>query len=89
VEIPPTDPGLPLPTFYDLVSMIAQPVPLYLGDATLPDGESAENIELARIHIDLLDVLRQKTSGNLSAQELTFIEDLLYQLRLRYVNKRG
>ncbi len=44
---------------------------------------------MARLHIDLLDVLRQKTAGNLTAQERAFLEDLLYRLRVRYVQKRG
>lgn len=89
VEIPPTGQDLGRPTFFDLVGVLAQPVAIYLGDARLPDGESAENLELARLHIDLLEVLRNKTAGSLTAQELTFLDDLLYQLRLRYVQKRG
>ena len=46
-------------------------------------------MEMARLHIDLLEILRQKTLGNLTAQESGFLEDLLYRLRLRYVQKRG
>lgn len=75
------------PTFYDLVSMMAEPVPLYLGDVGLPNGQMVENLEMAGLHIDLLDVLRQKTAGNLTAQESAFLEDLLYRLRVRYVQK--
>jgi Domain of unknown function (DUF1844) len=77
------------PGFYDLVAMMAEPVPIYLGDARLPDGQMATDLEMARLHIDLLDVLRQKTAGNLDAQERAFLEDLLYRLRVRYVQKRG
>jgi hypothetical protein len=86
LELPGTPPGLGA-TFYDLVAMLAEPVPIYLGDMELPDGQSAENLEMARLHIDLLDVLRQKTAGNLSAQESAFLEDLLYRMRVRYVQK--
>jgi hypothetical protein len=75
------------PSFYDLVAMMAEPVPIYLGDARLPDGQTATNLEMARLHIDLLEVLRQKTAGNLDAQERAFLEDLLYRLRVRYVQK--
>jgi len=88
VEIPSTGAG-PAPSFYDLLGMIAEPVAIYLGDAPLPDGRSAEDLEMARLHIDLLDVLRQKTAGNLSVQESAVLEDLLYRLRMRYVQKRG
>jgi hypothetical protein len=89
VDFPNAPPDLGGPSFYDLVAMMAEPVPIYLGDALLPDGQDASNLEMARLHIDLLDVLRQKTAGNLTAQERAFLEDLLYRLRVRYVQKRG
>ena len=73
----------------DLVGMLVESAAVYLGDARLPDGGSAEDIELARFHIDLLDVLRRKTAGNLSAQESAALDDVLYRLRMRYVQKRG
>ena len=83
----PGVPGMDGPSFFDLVAMLAEPVAVYLGDVQLPDGQSAENLEMAHLHIDLLDVLRQKTVGNLSAQEAAFFEDLLYRLKVRYVQK--
>ena len=86
---PATSPEMGGPGFYDLVAMMAEPVPIYLGDAQLPDGQVATDLEMARLHIDLLDVLRQKTAGNLDPQERAFLEDLLYRLRVRYVQKRG
>ena len=89
VEIPLEETGRGELGFFDLVGLVAQPVAIYLGDAKLPDGESAENLDMARLHIDLLEVLKEKTVGNLTAQEQTLLEDLLYQLRLRYVQKRG
>jgi hypothetical protein len=88
LELPGTPPGLG-PTFYDLAAMIAEPVAIYMGDVELPDGQTAENLEMARLYIDLLEVLRQKTAGNLTVQENAFLEDLLYRLRVRYVQKRG
>ena len=77
------------PGFLDLAAMLAEPAAIYLGDAPLPDGQWAENLEMARLHIDLLDLLRQKTSGNLTAQESAILEDLIYRLRVRYVQKNG
>jgi hypothetical protein len=88
LELPSTPPGLG-PSFYDLAALLAEPIPIYLGDVELPDGQSAENPEMARLYIDLLDVLRQKTAGNLTAQESAFLEDLLYRMRVRYVQKHG
>lgn len=89
LELPTTPPQLGGPSFFDLVAMLAEPVALYLGDAPLPDGQSAEDLEMARLHIEMLDVLRQKTAGNLTAQESAVLEDILYRLKVRYVQKRG
>ena len=89
LELPGTPAGLGAPTFYDLLALLAEPISIYLGDLELPDGQTAENLDLARLHIDLLDLLRQRTAGNLSAQEQGVLEDLLYRLRVRYVQKRG
>lgn len=89
VDVPATPPELGGPSFFDLAAMMAEPAQIYLGDAVLPDGTDATNLEMARFHVDLLAVLRQKTAGNLTAQESAFLEDLLYRLRVRYVQKRG
>jgi hypothetical protein len=89
LEIPGASPGLASPTFFDLVAMLAEPASLYLGDVALPDGKTAEDLDMARVHIDLLAVLRAKTQGQLNAQETAFLDEILYRLRLRYVQKRG
>lgn len=88
LELPGTSAGLG-PSFLDLVGVLTEPVAFYLGDEALPDGRSMENLDMARLHIDLLDVLRQRTAGNLTGQEQAVLEDLLYRLRVRYVQKRG
>ena len=80
---------LPDPGFADLVSILAEPIALFLGDVLLPDGRSAENLELARFHIDLLEILKRKTESNLSQEESAVLDDLLYRLRMRYVQKTG
>lgn len=86
----PSNTGQPgAPGFMDLVAMLAEPASIYLGDAPLPDGRTHEDLDMARVHIDLLDVLRQKTAGNLSARESAVLEDVVYQLKMRYVRKQG
>jgi hypothetical protein len=39
--------------------------------------------------IDILDLLDQKTRGNLSAEERQVLEQVLYELRLRFVESTG
>jgi hypothetical protein len=77
------------PRFFDLVAALAEPATIYLGDQPLPGGQRGDNPEMARFYIDLLDVLRRTTEGNLPAQEAAFLEDTLYQLRVRFVQKNG
>lgn len=86
----PSSSGAPgSPGFFDLVGMLAEPASIYLGDVPMPDGSTQEDLEMARLHIDLLDVLRQKTAGNLSSRESAVLEDVVYQLKMRYVRKQG
>ena len=79
--------GAQSPGFMDLVAVLAEPIAFLLGDAQLPDGQSAQDLPRARLHIDLLAVLQEKTRGNVSEQETAVLEDLLAQLRMRYVEK--
>lgn len=76
------------PQFLDLVAYLAEPIALLLGDARLPNGESAQDLDQARALIDLLEILQLKTSGNLESEEQALLDDLLYRLRMRYVEKR-
>ena len=86
-ESSPAGAGRPAPGFMDLVAMLAEPIAFLLGDAQLPDGQSAQDLPRARLHIDLLAVLQEKTRGNVSAEESGVVENLLAQLRMRYVEK--
>lgn len=88
-EVPGYDASPEKVSFLNLLSVLAEPVAIYLGDVQLPDGRSAENLEMARLHIDLMDVLREKTRGNRTADETAILDDLLYRLRMRYVQKSG
>ena len=85
----PADSDHGTPGFLELVALLAEPTALYLGDVPMPDGKSAQDLSLARYHIDLLEVVRQKSEGNLSSDEAAFLSDVLYRLRMRYVQKKG
>ena len=57
-----------------------------LGDAPHPEtGKSERNLALARESLELLAMLREKTRGNLSAEEEKVFANILSDLRLRYV----
>jgi hypothetical protein len=45
------------------------------------------NLEQAQFTIDLLDMLKAKTKGNLSADEEKFLEHVIAQLKLNYVEE--
>jgi len=59
---------------------------IHLGEAPHPEtGQREQDLVLARQSLDLLSMLREKTRGNLSAEEERFFDGLLTDLRLRFV----
>jgi hypothetical protein len=50
-------------------------------------GKPAENLKLAKRLIDLLDMLRDRTKGNLDEEEEKFLEACLSQLKLNYLKQ--
>src|SRR5437870_1852018 len=59
---------------------------IHLGDAANPEtGKPNPDFPLARESIELLGMLREKTRGNLTADEERVFEDVLARLRLRFV----
>lgn len=61
-----------------------------LGLAANPETGQVEtpDLELARQAIDTLELLQEKTRGNLDAEEYKLLESLLYDLHLRFVECR-
>ena len=45
------------------------------------------NMELARHNIDILGVLQDKTKGNLDDEESKLLETVLYDLRMKFIEK--
>jgi hypothetical protein len=75
-------------TFLDLVGMLATNAMLQLGDMPNPaSGERIENLQAVQDMIAFLEILQQKTKGNLSQQEGEVLEQVLYDLRMRYMAK--
>lgn len=77
---------MPAAGFVSLVQLIAMQAMVGLGGFAGPAGqEIPPNLELAKHHIDLLDVLDAKTKGNLDANEKRLLDTTLHQLRMAYV----
>lgn len=76
-------------SFAMLLSGLATQAMMALGDMPSPfTGKMEPNLDEAKFHIDLLEILEQKTKGNLTEPEAQMFEGLLYELRMRYVEKR-
>ena len=78
-------------TFTAFVLSLASTAAIHFGD--LPDpvtGKPIEaNLEGAAQMIEILALVEQKTKGNLTAEERQFLEQVLYELRLRFVEARS
>lgn len=73
--------------FFTFVLSLASSGFVNLGDAPHPEtGQAASpDLDLAQQAIDILAMLKEKTRGNLSAEEGKFLDNLLTDLRLRFV----
>jgi hypothetical protein len=59
---------------------------VHLGLVENPDtGKKEKNIEQARQDLDLLTMIEEKTRGNLSPQEKKMMDQVMYELRVRFI----
>jgi hypothetical protein len=74
-------------TFSGFILSLATTAAVHFGDIADPgSGQKGEpDLEAAARIIELLTMLQEKTKGNLIEQEARLVDDLLYELRLRYV----
>jgi hypothetical protein len=84
----PGDDGL---SFVAFVLSLAHTTAVHLGDVPDPASgrPSPPNLAAASQMIDILALLEQKTRGNLTAEERQLLEQVLYELRLRFVEVRS
>src|SRR3954467_4011769 len=72
--------------FIEFVMMQAQNAALFLGQIPNPQsGEGAVNLELAKMFIDQLGMIQEKTRGNLSNEEATVLRNTLSNLQMAFV----
>lgn len=72
--------------FIQLVLQNQQMAKIALGKMNNPiTGKTEINLEFAKLSVDTLDMLKEKTKGNLSEYEEKFLEETLNQLKINYV----
>ncbi len=72
--------------FIKLLLMLRAGALQQLGQLTNPiTGEKKVDMELARETIDMLDLIREKTAGNLSEPENEMINNLISEMQVAYV----
>ncbi len=79
----------PCVSFTTFVMSLSTAALQHLGESLSIQGENQEeacvNLALARQTIDILEMIEQKTQGNLSEAEGKLLVNILYDLRMRYV----
>jgi len=78
-------------TFVGFVLSLAHTAAVHFGDVPDPvTGQTGErNLAAAQQMIDILALLEQKTRGNLSVEERQLLEQIVYELRMRYAEVSG
>jgi hypothetical protein len=81
------DAGLTFPAF---ILSLATSAAMHFGDLPDPAGQVHEpNLEGAAQMIEILGLLEEKTKGNLTAEEQQLLEQVLYELRMRFIEATG
>lgn len=79
--------SLPDIDFSTFVLSLSSSILIHLGEMPDPEtGAKSVSLPMARQTVDLLGLLQDKTRGNLTDDEDRLLTELLYDLRLKYVN---
>jgi hypothetical protein len=72
--------------FIEFVMMQAQNAALFLGQIPNPQtGQAEVNLDVARMFIDQLGMIQEKTRGNLTTEEATVLRNALSSLQMAFV----
>ena len=79
---------LPTMAFAPFILSLSHSALMHLGEAPHPEGNTVEvNLPMAKQTIDLLGLLEERTKGNLTGAEERLMTQILFDLRLRYVEQ--
>ena len=82
----PSQEALPEINFSTFVIGLSTQALMHLGEMASPlSGKVEPDVPVAKQMIDILGMLREKTHGNLNASEDRLMEDVLFDLRMKYV----
>ncbi len=90
-ESPAPEALVPPITFGTFILSLSTSALFHLGEGADPESGKtpAPNLPLAHQTIDILEMLADKTAGNLDADEAQLVEAVLHDLRMRYVTVSG
>jgi hypothetical protein len=72
--------------FTELVRMLATQALLYMGAFPDPEtGQAVVALDMAKLHIEMLAMLDEKTKGNLSEMEARIVQRTVHELRMEFV----
>jgi len=68
------------------VTSLSMQTLISLGEVPNPaNGKKEQNLDQAKYMVDTIGMIKEKTKGNLSKSEESIIENVLYQLRMKYL----
>lgn len=82
----PNDPPMPPASIGMLMSSLATEALISMGQFPHPvTGETTTRKNQSKYLIDTLEMLKEKTTGNLTSEEAIALDDVLHQLRMAFI----
>jgi len=76
---------MPTASFATLVQSIMTQALFYLGELAPSGAEPTLNLDMAKLQIDTLGILEEKTANNLNDDEKRLLDAALYETRTRFI----
>ena len=74
--------------FATFILSLSSSAMLHFGDVEDPiSGKKERNLPMVKQTIDMIDMLKEKTRGNLTPDEDRLIDNIIYELKMRYVKE--
>ena len=86
-EEKPGEDNLPEINFLSFLGSLGATALMELGEKISPDHDDRKDLPAAKQMIDLIDLIKEKTKGNLEKEESEMLDNLLYNLKVRYVRE--